>query len=986
MQPAVEDLFEQWRRRGDHRALAALFDRTAPELWRVARHLSRNASEAEDLLQGTFLAVMESADRFRAGQALVPWMLGILANKLRMARRRQRLRDALSPARPQPVEDPLAAAEASEVRELLRVRLATLPEVYRVVLLLQFEHGLSATEIAHTLDRPLATVRSQVYRGLELLRRALPAGMSARPDDGEPAPDLRSVRGAVLMAAGGKATVAATFGVTLMAKKLLVGAAVLLCAGLWYGWPRPENTQVTAAASEATPAAQPLELVAAAKEQTAPPPPAARHEVDGAPRGAGSLRVHVLWADGTAAASMAVCVQPAGNDADWFAQRWQATDARGAATYEALAPGKVQVRARHGGTVDAEIAAGVTAEVSLTIPAGIDVRGTVVDPKGQLVSGAIVVVGPRPDEMLEATRTDANGVFLLRSMSDKNLVGAFAEGFGHSLAVRAKESKNGSLELRLAGPGGSVAGRVLDAEGRPLAGAWVAHGYGEYEQPPLVPMRVEITDASGAFRLQGLPLATPWPLHVGAAGHAGWKGSVRVTADSVPFVEVRLERAVRLHGVVRGPGGEPVRGFVAVIDRNAPGKKIQDPRPRWSRPFRATGVDGAYAFAGLRAGPLLVAAHDKGDNVAAIRLDAQPGDDLVWDATLTRERAIRGTLLDDGGRPLAGWRVVADAAEGVPLPDQVATAADGSFALVGCVQAAHTIRCYCPGNEWHEAIVEQRGVEPDGEPLVLRARRTAMPSCVVSGRLAADQTGESHLLLVGERLGMQMKGPLRPGETFELAAVPPGRYTVQLQRLAAPGAWSNQLTAVLLTRELQAGERLDLGEVRMPELGEVAVTLVDAAGRAVPEATVTLGLIGSAMNVATISVRDGKGAGSLAPGVYVLAGGGRVCIEHPPIAVAAGSRRELRLQVAATVHRQVRYDLTAAGGPMRAVGTWKKAGTALLRHTFHFWQEHPSTIEHDFTPGSWVLELELGNGSVQTFPFVVTADDTAPVIEVKVTG
>jgi DNA-directed RNA polymerase specialized sigma24 family protein len=51
VQAAVEELFERWRQRGDVAALAGVFDRTAPEIWRVARHLCGNRSEADDLLQ-----------------------------------------------------------------------------------------------------------------------------------------------------------------------------------------------------------------------------------------------------------------------------------------------------------------------------------------------------------------------------------------------------------------------------------------------------------------------------------------------------------------------------------------------------------------------------------------------------------------------------------------------------------------------------------------------------------------------------------------------------------------------------------------------------------------------------------------------------------------------------------------------------------------------------------------------------------------------
>ena len=145
MQPTVEDLFLRYRR-GDPRALAGVFDRAAPEVWRVARYLSRSRNEADDLVQATFLAAMQSAARWRPEQPLVPWLLGILANHVRMARRRQRREVPAAAVVPRVPEDPVVAAEHAELRELLRQRIEELPETYRTVLVLQIEHGMTAAE------------------------------------------------------------------------------------------------------------------------------------------------------------------------------------------------------------------------------------------------------------------------------------------------------------------------------------------------------------------------------------------------------------------------------------------------------------------------------------------------------------------------------------------------------------------------------------------------------------------------------------------------------------------------------------------------------------------------------------------------------------------------------------------------------------------------------------------------------------------------
>ena len=74
-------LFLRWRDRGDAAALAELFDRAAPELLRLALHLCRHAADAEDVLQATFLAAIESAQRFQRSHRVLPWLTGPLPER-----------------------------------------------------------------------------------------------------------------------------------------------------------------------------------------------------------------------------------------------------------------------------------------------------------------------------------------------------------------------------------------------------------------------------------------------------------------------------------------------------------------------------------------------------------------------------------------------------------------------------------------------------------------------------------------------------------------------------------------------------------------------------------------------------------------------------------------------------------------------------------------------------------------------------------------
>ncbi|HZN39587.1 MAG TPA: sigma factor, partial [Planctomycetota bacterium] len=83
---ATDRLFLHFCRTGSARSLGKVFDRTAPELLRVAIYLSGNRADADDLVQRTFLTAIESRASHDRARRAMPWLLGILAN---LARRLQ---------------------------------------------------------------------------------------------------------------------------------------------------------------------------------------------------------------------------------------------------------------------------------------------------------------------------------------------------------------------------------------------------------------------------------------------------------------------------------------------------------------------------------------------------------------------------------------------------------------------------------------------------------------------------------------------------------------------------------------------------------------------------------------------------------------------------------------------------------------------------------------------------------------------------------
>ncbi|MCA8942394.1 MAG: sigma-70 family RNA polymerase sigma factor, partial [Planctomycetes bacterium] len=247
--PTLEDLYRRFRAHRDANALAEIFDRTASELLLVAVHLVGDRAEAEDLLQGTFVALIEHADAYDPTRPLKPWIVGILANRAKMAIRRRKRTQPGEPGEPFDERlgtNPVTAAEANETSERVLHALEGLPSQYRHVLVLHLVHGLGGTQIAHSLDKPPATVRTQIKRGLEMLRSALPATLAAPlallATEGRGLAAVRSevvahadhVLASATPAAGAVlATATATGGILVMKKLIAAAVAAIVAFGAW---------------------------------------------------------------------------------------------------------------------------------------------------------------------------------------------------------------------------------------------------------------------------------------------------------------------------------------------------------------------------------------------------------------------------------------------------------------------------------------------------------------------------------------------------------------------------------------------------------------------------------------------------------------------------------------------------------------------------------------------------------------------------------
>jgi RNA polymerase sigma-70 factor, ECF subfamily len=145
----------------------------------VARRLVRDPDDAEDLAQETFIRAyraLRSYDGERIRQLhLRGWLAQIALNLGRNRARSKHVALALEDAPDVPDADsaePPAVAQRREAARFWTCLLGTLPPRYRRAVELRHVDGLSYPELAMALARPIGTVKSDVHRGVALLRAA----------------------------------------------------------------------------------------------------------------------------------------------------------------------------------------------------------------------------------------------------------------------------------------------------------------------------------------------------------------------------------------------------------------------------------------------------------------------------------------------------------------------------------------------------------------------------------------------------------------------------------------------------------------------------------------------------------------------------------------------------------------------------------------------------------------------------------------------
>ena len=172
---------------GDYSAFERLVELNESAIYNLAMRMLQHREDAEEVVQETFLSVLEHLADFRGDSAFCTWLVRIAANHALKVLRRRRTHPTVSLDQgdddhdplPQPNfiaqwrDDPAELAEKRETQHLLNEAIGSLDEKYRMIFLLRDVEGLSTEEAASALGISVANAKVRLLRARLMLRERL---------------------------------------------------------------------------------------------------------------------------------------------------------------------------------------------------------------------------------------------------------------------------------------------------------------------------------------------------------------------------------------------------------------------------------------------------------------------------------------------------------------------------------------------------------------------------------------------------------------------------------------------------------------------------------------------------------------------------------------------------------------------------------------------------------------------------------------------
>ena len=181
---------------GGEEAFTELVNRYEGNIYRLARHITQNPEDAEDVLQETFLKAYEHLADFQGNSKFYTWLVRIAVNQALMKLRKRKTDASVS------LDDPYDTGEESlvreiavwepnpeqtysqeEIRAILEKAVDSLPPTFRAVFALRDIEELSTEETAAVLNLSIPAVKSRLLRARLRLREKLTRYFKRKGDD-----------------------------------------------------------------------------------------------------------------------------------------------------------------------------------------------------------------------------------------------------------------------------------------------------------------------------------------------------------------------------------------------------------------------------------------------------------------------------------------------------------------------------------------------------------------------------------------------------------------------------------------------------------------------------------------------------------------------------------------------------------------------------------------------------------------------------------
>lgn len=790
----------------------------------LARALVGDAA-ADDVVQDT-LAVALTKPPQKDGP-LRPWLGGVARNIAKMTTRGRVRREARELAVPVTAEVPTPEELVARVQMQQRVAriVLELHEPLRATLLLRFFEGLDASEIARAQGIPASTVRSRLKDALDRVRATLDA-----EHDGNrrrwavllaPLPAVLP-NGAVL--AGG-----------LLVKKLVVGLVVIVAlvlgtrfAGLWGG-------SSSSKAKPAPVAAKPAGAVAPVKPPESTPTAARTAELptfmDDDPKGPLRLEGQVIDEKDAPVAKAMVAI-------DANPPIIVETEDDGSFVFEGLIPRDYRLEATAGDGYAGPARLRLTEKpepVTLRLTRGGTVEVTVIERAGgAVVKGAEVEL--RATLTWKAT-TNEQGVATLRGVGATWApLTARAKNFAPRAMIIETSGQQTTETVTIAlAKGAAISGRVVDEQGKPVAGARVVPTSASEPLPVVDPRRDGVlAGADGKFTIPAVSSGT-WRLSA-TAGDLAPATSEPIVVDGVNAqagIEIKLTAGGVVRGTVTDKAGKPVA--------SADVRVVSQGFVFWRARRQAfTDADGKFAITGLaRRSVDVVAQHDAGASaIVAADLAAKREHEVAL--VLEISGAIEGIVVDPKGTPIGDAQVVAEPDYASNTVERVqwnvrgvqeaVTDQAGKFRFSGLPDGPYTVRAARPAaSEAHLALSQGIAAKPNGPAI-----RIVVPADgKVIGKLAlADGKAPA---LYNVMLGFTHATPFANKDGSFAITAPPGKHTLTI----------NGLGFVEQRKDITVadGKDTDLGTITVASGRSVSGRVLDENGAPVPKAQVAAGIL-----------------------------------------------------------------------------------------------------------------------------------------------